>query len=121
MNQYNDVSGDSFRSEYVDAGQAAKLLGVSRATLYAYVSRGKLRSVSGGKGRSKRYLESDIQRLRARSLARAGHGAVAASALRWGEPVLDSAVTAIEPLGPRYRGELAVDLALSGTPFEAVA
>ena len=39
--------------------------------------------------------------------ARAGHGAVAAGALRWGEPVLDSAITAITPRGPAYRGRLA--------------
>ena len=52
---------------------------------------------------------------------RAGHGAVAAGALRWGEPVLDSAVTAITPRGPAYRGRLAVELAAEGQPFENVA
>jgi len=53
--------------------------------------------------------------------ARAGHGAVAAGALRWGEPVLDSAITAITPRGPAYRGRLAIDLAERGTPYEIVA
>jgi citrate synthase len=60
-------------------------------------------------------------RLKARHDARAGHGAVAASALRWGEPVFDSTLTMIGPRGPMYRGHCAVDLALADVPFEAVA
>jgi citrate synthase len=46
---------------------------------------------------------------------------VAAGALRWGEPVLDSAITDITPRGPAYRGRLAVELAESGVAFENVA
>ena len=68
-----------------------------------------------------RYARDDLARLRARHDARAGHGPVAAGALRWGEPVLDSAITAIDADGPRYRGQLAVQLAADGAPFEAVA
>lgn len=104
---------------WVDARAAANHLGIQLRTLYAYVSRGQVRSVPGASGRPRLYAVDDLERLRVRRDARAGHGAVAAGALRWGEPVLDSAITAITPRGPAYRGRLAVDLV--GRPFENVA
>lgn len=106
---------------WLSAREAAARLGVQRRTLYAYVSRGLLRSAPGERGRARRYDRDDVERLAARHRARAGHGAVAASALRWGEPVLDSSITELAPRGPSYRGHLAVDLAAARTPFEAVA
>ncbi|HEY0250790.1 MAG TPA: citrate/2-methylcitrate synthase [Kofleriaceae bacterium] len=105
----------------MEAKAAAKLLGVELRTLYAYASRGLVRSVRGDRGRKRLYALDDLERLRARSTARAGHGAVAAGALRWGEPVLDSAITEITPRGPVYRGRLATDLAAQGARFENVA
>ncbi len=105
---------------WVDARAAADYLGVQQRTLYAYVSRGLVRSVPGEHGRPRLYSHEDLARLVARRDARAGHGAVAAGALRWGEPVLDSAITAITPRGPAYRGHLAVDLAVRQR-FENVA
>jgi citrate synthase len=104
---------------FVDAQAAAKHLGIQVRSLYAYVSRGRIRSVPGEVGRPRLYSLDDLERLRARRDARSGHGAVAAGALRWGEPVLDSAVTAITPRGPAYRGHYAMDLV--GRPFENVA
>jgi citrate synthase len=104
---------------WVEARAAADYLGVQQRTLYAYVSRGLVRSVPGEHGRPRLYSREDLARLVARRDARAGHGAVAAGALRWGEPVLDSAITAITPRGPAYRGHLALDLA--GRRFENVA
>src|SRR3979409_69660 len=92
---------------WVDARAASKHLGISVRSLYAYVSRGQVRSVPGEQGRPRLYAHSDLERLRVRRDARAGHGAVAAGALLWGEPVLDSAITAITPRGPAYRGPLA--------------
>lgn len=106
---------------WVDARTAAKHLGIQVRSLYAYVSRGQVRSVPGEAGRPRLYALGDLERLRVRRDARAGHGAVAAGALRWGEPVLDSAVTAITARGPAYRGRLAVELAEAGVPFENVA
>jgi len=105
---------------WVDAASAAAHLGISVRSLYAYVSRGQVRSVPGEQGRPRLYAFADLERLRVRRDARAGHGAVAAGALRWGEPVLDSAITAITPRGPAYRGKLAVELA-GAVPFENVA
>ncbi|MBL9017335.1 MAG: citrate synthase [Myxococcales bacterium] len=106
---------------WVDARVAAKHLGIQVRSLYAYVSRGQVRSVPGEAGRPRLYAFADLERLRVRRDARAGHGAVAAGALRWGEPVLDSAITAITPRGPAYRGRFAVELAAAGVPFENAA
>jgi citrate synthase len=101
---------------YVSAPEAARLLGVKPATLYAYVSRGLLESLPGEQGRARRYRRSDLERLRAE-----GRRAGASAALRWGEPVLDSAITAMTQEGPEYRGRSALALARDDTPFEAVA
>ncbi len=116
---------------YLSAKEAADRLGVSRHTLYSYVSRGSIRSVGGEDGRSRRYLGEDVDRWRARHDARAGHAAAAGTALRWGAPVMDSAITRIarDPedgadgsvAGPIHRGYAATTLAQSGRSFEDVA
>lgn len=117
-----DLSRSEHRDPaYLTGAEAAELLGVKRETLYAYASRGMLRGIPGGQGRARLYLRADIERLKARHDARAGHGPVAADALRWGEPVIESALTAIGPRGPVYRGHEAVALALRDVPSEAVA
>lgn len=105
---------------HLPGGAAAALLGVKRETLYAYVSRGLVRSVAAA-GRARLYLREDLERLKAKSEARSGHGPVAAGALRWGEAVLSSSVTRIDAAGPSYRGRPAVELARAHVPFESVA
>jgi citrate synthase len=103
----------------VDAREAAARLGVKAQTLYAYASRGLVRRVGDGKRR--RYLLEDLERLRGRQRARSGHGPVAAAALSFGEPVLDTALSTIDERGPVYRGTPAVELASAGKTFEDVA
>lgn len=105
--------------EAVSAAEAAQLLGVKAQTLYAYASRGLLRRI--GTGKRRRYLVEDLERLQARHRARSGHGPVAAAALSFGEPVLDTRLTFIDEGGPRYRGHAALELAAQGRSFEAVA
>jgi citrate synthase len=108
--------------EFLSASEAAELLDVKLATLYAYTSRGLVQSVPGGRGRARRYRRRDLERLCARRDARSGHGPVAAAALRQGEPVMDSAITLISvEQGPIYRGRAALDLAREGRSFEWVA
>ncbi|MBV7486054.1 citrate synthase [Bordetella sp. BOR01] len=97
------------------------LLNVRPQTLYAYVSRGWICSVMQPGQKKKLYNRDDVDRVRKRSAARAGHGAVAASAMDWGEPILPTSITEITPQGPRYRGHLACDLVRDGSSFEAVA
>ncbi len=108
-------------NEYVSAEEAVRFLGVERATLYAYVSRGLITRAPGPDGRRRLYQRSDLERLRAKHDARAGHGPSAAAALRFGQPILESALTAIDERGPVYRGRAAVELAEQGLSFEAAA
>src|SRR5215813_15019517 len=116
-----DPSGfDNPHEVLVDASEAARILGVKVATLYSYASRRWIRSFPSGRHREKRYLRDDLERLRHRADARLGHEAVAAGALRWGEPVLSSALTEIRPDGPWYRGYSALQLARTSR-FEPVA
>jgi citrate synthase len=106
-------------NEALSAREAAALLGIKLPTLYAYVSRGLLRSRAGEGGRARRYLRTEVEALREK--ARGARGAEAAEALRWGEPVLESSITAMTMEGPLYRGESAVALARRDRPFEGVA
>lgn len=66
-----DVSIDGV--DYVSSATACALLGIKPATLYAYVSRGKLSSYRRGSGRARLYARSEVERLA--QLERAG-GAV---------------------------------------------
>lgn len=115
----SDDAGLALR-EWISTAEAARLLGVKRETLYAYTSRGLVRSAPTAGSRERVYHREDLERLRTRSQARAGHAAVAASALRWGEPVLETRVGSIDAGGPRYRGKSAVELAKEGASFEDV-
>ena len=107
--------------ELLSAEQAAALLGVKRATLYTYVSRGLVRCVPERGTKENRYVRADLERLKTRHDARAGHAAVASAALRWGEPVIDSSVSRVGAAGLAYRGHSAVTLAMEGRGFEDVA
>ncbi|HEV8309226.1 MAG TPA: helix-turn-helix domain-containing protein [Methylomirabilota bacterium] len=49
--------------EYLTVEEAARLLGVKRATLYAYVSRGFLPSYRQGIKRQRLYRRADVERL----------------------------------------------------------
>lgn len=109
------------QSDYVSATEAARFLDVKLPTLYAYVSRGLLRSRPGNGPRARDYAVADLVRLKSRHDARSGHGPVAAAALDWGEPVLESAITDIGPDGPSYRGQTAVALARAHVGFDRVA
>lgn len=102
------ASGSAGADELLTSEQACQLLGVRRATLYAYVSRGLLRSYPGADPRSRRYRKRDLEALTARSGATLR---AARSAISWGEPVLDSALTRIAEGRYYYRGYDAVELA----------
>jgi citrate synthase len=96
---------------YLTAREAAGELGISTATLYAYVSRGLIRSeATGGKRRDRRYRAEDVSRLRERKEQRRDPARVARSALDWGTPVMESAITLIADGRLYYRGRDAVGL-----------
>lgn len=106
---------------WISARDAAKRLDVKLATLYAYASRGLVESVPSASGRGRRYARAAIERLKARHDARSGHAAVAASALRFGEPSLETSVSELRADGPSYRGESALALCERAASFESVA
>src|SRR5271169_6658237 len=100
---------------FLTASEASARLGVSVPTLYAYVSRGMIRSEPGS-GRERRYPAEDIERLIKRR-----EGDSAGAALDWGAPVLDSAITAIDPEGPCYRGRNVLRLARDASVREVAS
>jgi citrate synthase len=109
------------QNEWLSAGQALERLGVRAQTLYAYVSRGQVTAESDPEDpRRSRYRASDITSLAKRKARGRKAADVAAEAIAWGEPVLNSAITTV--LGGRlyYRGRDAVIMAETET-FEGVA
>jgi citrate synthase len=106
---------------WLTSRQASERLGVKLTTLYAYASRGLITSSPGERSHARLYAKEDVERLRTRHDARSGHGPVAASALRFGEPVLETRISDVGPDGPRYRGQSALELCRAGVSFERVA
>jgi citrate synthase len=98
---------------YLSAREASAELAISPATLYAYVSRGLIRSEPSQDSRSHRYRAEDIRNLKERrtpSPEPRGMRSFDADL-----PVMDSAIATITEDGPIYRGVNAVDLADSDT------
>lgn len=105
---------------YLSSADAAARLGVSRQTLYAYVSRGLLHAEAGDSHRESRYLADEVERLAGQRTRGRKPKEVARATLSWGLPVLESAITLIEDGQMYYRGVNAVALAESAS-VEAVA
>src|SRR4051812_8806214 len=102
------------KTSWLPAAEAARVLNVTHATLYAYVSRGLIRSEAGhGPTRARRYARDDIDRVRRRAEERRNPDKVAAHALQWGMPVLESSITRIADNTIYYRGHDAIALARS--------
>src|SRR4029077_19842201 len=102
------------RRPWIDAVEASRLLGVSRATLYAYVSRGFVRSQAApGSTRERMYSRDDVERLRRRTEERRAPDKAAARALQWGMPILESSIALIDGSRLYYRGLDAALLARS--------
>ncbi len=109
------------QKDFLSAAEAVEMLGIRKQTLYAYVSRGFVRSIAIGGTRERHYAREDLERIQARSKAQSSPEALAASTLNLGHPVVPTSITEITPQGPRYRGRLALDLARQGAAFEQVA
>jgi len=107
-------------SPYLSAAEAAARLGVSRQTLYSYVSRGLLRAHEADDPRERRYRRDEVERLAGQRARGRKPKEVAKAALDWGMPVLESAITLIQGGRLYYRGEDALRLAETAS-VEAVA
>jgi citrate synthase len=98
---------------YLSAREASAELAISPATLYAYVSRGLIRSEPSEDSRSHRYRAEDVRGLKERrtpSLEPRGMRSFDADL-----PVMDSAIATITEDGPIYRGVNCIDLAQKDT------
>lgn len=109
-------------SAWLSAAEAAKRLGVSVTTLYAYVSRGFIRSeASSGKSRARRYRAEDVEHLRSRNEERRDPAKAGQRALHWGVPVLESAIALIADGKLYYRGHDVAELARTRTVEEVAS
>jgi citrate synthase len=107
---------------YLTAQEATDILGVSPATLYAYVSRGLIRSeATEGGGRTRRYHAEDVYQLVERKAQRKNPAEAARGVLHWGTPVLESALTLIADGRLYYRGQDVRDLATHHTVEQVAA
>jgi len=107
--------------DWLTAEEAMAQLGIRSQTLYAYVSRGRIEArPDPDDPRRSRYRLADVGGLAERKRRGRKAAQVAAGAIAWGEPVLDSAITTIAHGRLFYRGRDAVELA-GHTSLEAAA
>lgn len=106
---------------WLAAAEALALMQVRPQTLYASVSRGRIRAKPDpADSRRSLYHRDDVQRIAARSRGRRSSESVATEAIRWGEPVLASSVSTVAEGRLWYRGNDACALAMHAT-LEEVA
>jgi citrate synthase len=105
---------------YITAKEAAAALGVSIATLYAYVSRGLIRSQGVPGSRNRRYWKVDIERLRGRRVPDEQHEGPPPAGGETQGLVNETKITLLTPRGLYYRGRDVAELAETET-FESVA
>lgn len=106
---------------FLTSQEAAELLGVTPQTLYAYVSRGQIRSVeSASDSRARRYAREDVERLIQRRDLRRSPSEAAKTALDWGAPVLETAISSIDDDRFYYRGLDVLQLARERSVEEVI-
>jgi citrate synthase len=109
------------KNRFLSAQEAATELSISVSSLYAYVSRGLVRSEpTEGKSRARRYNAADIAQLKKKQAYRYNPSQVGSETLHLGVPVLDSSITLIQEGQLFYRGHNVLELAASNR-FEEVA
>ncbi|WP_171521411.1 MULTISPECIES: citrate synthase [Ensifer] len=99
---------------WITAEEALSQLGTKPQTLYANVSRGRIRAKADPVDpRRSLYQADDVRRLAERHAGRPRASAVAAEAIRWGDPVLPTTISSIADGRLSYRGHDAVELSLT--------
>jgi citrate synthase len=102
--------------KWLTAEQALKFLGVRSQTLYANVSRGRIRAKPDpADSRRSLYNGNDVARLAERRPGRRPAETVATQAIGWGDPVLASGISTVANGRLWYRGRDAVRLAETAT------
>jgi citrate synthase len=106
---------------WLTATEALQVLGVRPQTLYANVSRKRIRAKPDPRDtRRSLYHEVDVRKLARQHGGRRKATVVAAGAIEWGDPVLSSAISTVVDGRLYYRGKDAVVLS-SGATLEEVA
>jgi citrate synthase len=107
---------------WLTAQEATARLKVSRQTLYSYVGRHHVAvTAAPDDPRRSLYDAADVHRLAERDRMGRSRRAIAASTIRYGEPILASAITRIEDGSFKYRGQDAIALASSATLEDVAA
>jgi citrate synthase len=101
---------------WLTATEALQVLGVRPQTLYANVSRKKIRAKSDPKDtRRSLYHEADVRKMARQRGGQRKATAVAAAAIEWGDPILSSAISTVVDGRLYYRGQDAVVLSEDGS------
>lgn len=96
---------------WLTAAEALQVMGVRLQTLYANVSRKKIRAKPDPKDpRRSLYHEADVRKMARRRGGQRKATAVAAAAIEWGDPILSSAISTVVDGRLYYRGRDAVVL-----------
>ncbi len=106
---------------YLTAEEAAEALGVRVASLYAYVSRQKIRSVPVRGSKHRLYWRDDIERLRAGDAQPGDALAAPADIAPQTGLATETALAFISHDGPFYRGQSAIELSNTATIEEVAA
>jgi citrate synthase len=101
---------------WMTAVEALNVLNVRPQTLYANVSRGKIRAKPDDEDpRRSLYHRDDVLRMARRSNGRRRVEAVSAQAMQYGDPVLSSSISTADDGRLLYRGQDAAELAETAT------
>ena len=101
---------------WLTATEALRVLGVRPQTLYANVSRKKIRAKPDPKDtRRSLYHETDVRKMARQHGGQRKATAVAAAAIEWGDPILSSAISTVVDGRLYYRGQDAVGLSEEGS------
>lgn len=108
--------------DWLSAADALALLGTRPQTLYANVSRGRIKAKPDpADSRKSLYRGDDVRRLAQRGGGRRKQEIVASEAIRWGEPVMQTSISTIIDGSLFYRGENAAGMAVWSTLEEVAA
>lgn len=108
-------------NDYLSSKEAARYLGVTVGTLYAYVSRGLVTSIADGSGRrTRKYRKADLVALKHRTMFRKDPDEAASSVVDYGLPILQTNISLVTDDQHCYRGVSSAELAANYS-FEQVA
>ncbi len=106
----------------MDANAACALLGVKAQTLYAYVSRHRIRTMMDpSDARHSLYSAPDLERLLRQNRRPRARDDVAQAAIRWGDPVLATSISEVRERTIWLRGHKIEDCARQMTLEETAA